>query len=106
MSIQRKQTLAGSLAQTSAASTHNVTPEQLQLIAKNIPKVLILTGDTDDLISPVNSEWLAKNMPGADYQVWPGTGHGLIGQEYQKFNELLEKVIQEGREKGSQAPFV
>jgi pimeloyl-ACP methyl ester carboxylesterase len=68
--------------------------------------VLILTGDTDDLISPVNSEWLAKNMPGADHQVWPGTGHGVIGQEYQKFNELLEKVIQEGREKGSQAPFV
>ena len=104
MKIQRKQPLAGSLAQTAAVRSHNVTPEQMQKIAKSIPKILILTGDTDYLLKPVNSEWLHSHMPGAEYQVWEGIGHGLVAQVPKRFNETLERVIAEGREKGSQTP--
>lgn len=97
--IQRRQTLAGSFAQTAAVRAHNITPEQMQEIGKKIPKVFILTGDTDNLIKPINSEWLHKNIPNSEYQVWQGTAHGLIGQVPARFNEALEKVIKEGRER-------
>jgi pimeloyl-ACP methyl ester carboxylesterase len=98
--------LAGGLAQTAAATGHNVTAAKLAEISRNIPKILILTGDVDDLIKPVNSEYMAQNMPEAEYQVWQGYGHGLIGQNPKRFNETLERVIREGRERASKAPWV
>lgn len=106
ISIQRKQTLTGALSQTAAGAGHNVSPAKLIQIDTTIPKTLILTGDIDDLVKPVNSEWLHKHMPRAEYQVWKGFGHGLVGQDPVKFNSLLEKVIQEGRDLSSKAPWI
>jgi len=106
LKVLRKQTMNGALSQTAAARSHNITPEQLYEIGKSIPKILILTGDVDHLIKPINSEWIHRHMPEAEYQVWEGVGHGLIGQVPKKFNETLERVIREGREKGTQPPWV
>ncbi|KAG8829657.1 hypothetical protein FRC17_006219 [Serendipita sp. 399] len=106
IAIQKRQTPAGSISQTAAALSHKVAPERLRKIGTSIPKVLILTGDTDNLIRPVNSEWLHQHIPQAEYQVWEGAGHGLTGQYPRRFNELLERVIKEGREIGSKPPFV
>jgi hypothetical protein len=98
IAVQRKQTLTGSLSQTAAASGHNVPPAKLTQLDAIIPKTLILTGDEDYLVKPVNSEWLHKHMPRAEYQVWNGYGHGLVGQDPAKFNALLERVVKEGRD--------
>jgi pimeloyl-ACP methyl ester carboxylesterase len=106
MKIQRMQTLAGSLSQTAATWSHNLTAAQLHKIGETIPKILVLTGDVDHLIKPVNSEYIHQHMPQAEYQVWEGVGHGLVGQLPKKFNETLERIITEGRERGTQAPWV
>ncbi|CCA67531.1 related to alpha/beta hydrolase [Serendipita indica DSM 11827] len=102
----RKQTLAGSIAQTAAARSHHVTSDRLHKLGQSIPKIWIVTGDVDHLVKPVNSEFLHQHMPQAEYQVWKGVGHGIIGQEPEKFNKNLERVIREGREIGSKAPWV
>ncbi|KIM31805.1 hypothetical protein M408DRAFT_21017 [Serendipita vermifera MAFF 305830] len=103
--IERPQTFAGMYAQTTAARAHNVTPERLQEIGKKIPKVFILTGDADHLMKPINSEWLHNHIPDSEYQVWKGSGHALIEQLPARFNETLERVFKEGREKATQAPW-
>ncbi|KIJ43991.1 hypothetical protein M422DRAFT_168948 [Sphaerobolus stellatus SS14] len=95
----RPQTLAGSLSQISAALTHKVTKDRHRLIATSIPKILILTGDKDDLVNPANSKELAKRMPEAEYIQWKDTAHCLHEQWPAKFNELLERVFEEGRTK-------
>lgn len=43
--------------------SHNVTPAELADIAKNIPKIVIITGDQDELIDYHNSNTLHDEMP-------------------------------------------
>lgn len=95
----RPQTFIGTVSQMAAALTHHVSPERLQHISSSIPKVLILTGDTDNLIDPSNSHLLKKHMPEAELIVREGAGHGVSMQYKSWFNELLERVFKEGREK-------
>lgn len=83
----------------SAATTHRVTKDRHRLIATTIPKVLILTGDDDDLVNPENSKELARRMPEAELVVWHETGHGLHLQWPKRFNELLERTFKEGRDR-------
>ena len=82
-----------------AALTHHVSPKRLQHISSSIPKVVIVTGDTDNLIDPSNSRLLKKHMPEAELIVREGAGHGVHIQYKSWFNELLERVFREGREK-------
>lgn len=58
-----------------------------------------MTGDQDDLVSPSNSARLAKHMPEAEYIVWKDTGHGLGAQWPDRYNTLLERVFEEGRQR-------
>lgn len=83
----------------SAGLTHNVTPTRLASISSTIPKVMIVTGDQDNLVAPENSAYLAKHMKEAEYIVFEGTGHAVHAQRKKRYNELLEKVFSEGREK-------
>lgn len=46
-----------------AVMSHNVTPTQLADIAKNIPKIVIITGDQDELIDHHNSKILHDELP-------------------------------------------
>lgn len=64
--LTRPQTLVGNLSQSIAALTHHVSPARLQLIDDNVPKITILTGDDDNLVSPANSLFLAESMRGAE----------------------------------------
>ncbi|KAI0781102.1 alpha/beta-hydrolase [Trametes elegans] len=98
----RPQTFLGAVSQMSAALTHYVSPERLRQISSSIPKVAIVTGDTDNLVNPANSELIKKHMPEAELIVKEGAGHGLNIQHRVWFNELLERVFKEGREKASQ----
>lgn len=97
--ITRPQTLTGSLSQMAAAITHKITVERNRYMASKIPKILILTGDKDDLVNPANSEELAKRMPEAEFIKWEETGHAIHEQWHERFNSLLERVIEEGRAK-------
>lgn len=89
----------GTLSQMAAALTHNMSPERLSRISKSIPKVLILTGDEDHLVRPSNSVYLKQHMPGAELVQWEHTGHGIHVQWNSRFNALLERVFEEGRER-------
>ncbi|KAJ7771767.1 alpha/beta-hydrolase [Mycena metata] len=93
------QRLIGALSQMSAGLTHHVTAQRLQRISETIPKVLIVTGDDDNLVSPVNSRYIKNCMPDAEFEEWEDTGHALHVQQPQKFNALLERVFKEGRRK-------
>ena len=83
----------------SAGLTHRVTPDRLREISRSIPKVLIVTGDEDNLVDPSNSNYLAEKMPEAEYVVFEHTDHGLHLQWPERYNELLERVMIEGRER-------
>ena len=89
----------GTISQIVAGVTHHVSPDRLRQISRSIPKVLILTGDEDYLVHPRNSFHLKKHMPEAEFVQWEGTGHGIHAQRPKRFNTLLEKVFEEGRQR-------
>ncbi|KAL7414141.1 alpha/beta-hydrolase [Mrakia frigida] len=97
--LTRPQTLVGNLSQSIAALTHHVSPARLQLIDDNVPKITILTGDDDNLVAPANSQFLAEVMRNAENVLWDRTGHAIHSQHPQRFNDLIERVWKEGREK-------
>ena len=99
MRIAPKQQPMGAFSQMFAGLTHHVRPAQLQHIAKSIPKVLILTGDDDNLVRPSNSVYLKEQMPSAEFVQWEKTGHAIHVQWRSKFNKLLERVLEEGRQR-------
>lgn len=83
----------------SAGLTHHVSPSRLTNISSSIPKVVVITGDQDNLIAPANSTFLKKHMDEAEYIVFEKTGHAIHAQRKDKFNTLLERVFKEGRDK-------
>jgi pimeloyl-ACP methyl ester carboxylesterase len=103
MEITKPQTLMGVISQMAAGSTHYVAPARLRSLSASLPKVLILTGDQDNLVLPRNSKYLKENMPEAEYIIFEGTGHGLQVQRKKEFHELLERIFKEGKEKSSRA---
>ncbi len=82
-----------------AAISHYVSPERLAFISKSIPKVLIITGDEDNLVNPNNSRHMKACMPEAELIEWKRTGHGIHGQWRDRFNATLEHVFNEGRQR-------
>lgn len=99
----RPQPFLCALSQMAAALTHHVSPNRLRKISASIPKVLILTGDTDLMVDPSESLFLKNNMPEAEYQCWKGGGHAICVQWDKRANALFERVIEEGRAASEQA---
>jgi len=81
-----------------AGLTHHVAPDRLSIISSTIPKVTIVTGDVDNLVTPSNSAHMKKYMKEAEYLVFEDTGHAINTQRKQRYNALLERVFEEGRE--------
>lgn len=95
----------GMFSQMAAGLTHHVSPERLRQISMSIPKVLIITGDSDHLVRPQNSVYLKRHMPEAEYIQWERCGHGLpIMGGKKRFFELLERVFEEGRVQAGHMP--
>ncbi|OSX56246.1 hypothetical protein POSPLADRAFT_1050769 [Postia placenta MAD-698-R-SB12] len=88
--LTRPQKPVGAISQMIAGLTHSVSPERLRTIAASIPKVLIVTGDQDNLINPSNSLYMKEHMPEAELVQWKNTGHGFQVQYRDRFHELLE----------------
>lgn len=92
------QTLMGTLSQMAAGLSHRVSPERLRQIAKDIPKIALVTGDEDNLVPPSCSEWIKKCMgPEVELEKWEHTGHACQIQRPERFNALVERVIEESR---------
>jgi len=100
----RPQSLLGALSQGYAAIFHRVTPERLAAISKAIPKVYVMTGDTDYLMRPSNSYYLKDHMKEAEFEVWPNTGHGILGQHPRQFPKVLQRVFGEGCQRLESSP--
>ncbi|KAH9842334.1 Alpha/Beta hydrolase protein [Rhodofomes roseus] len=97
--VTRPQKPVGALSQMAAAMTHNVSPERLHKISESIPKVLIVTGDQDNLVPPSNSHYMKEHMPEAELVQWEGVGHAIQVQCKNRFNALLEQIMKEGRDR-------
>jgi hypothetical protein len=80
-----------------AALTHHVSVSRLLSISTSIPKVLIVTGDQDNLVDTRNSYYMKEHMPEAEFIQWENTGHGIHLQRTVWFNALLEKVFKESK---------
>jgi pimeloyl-ACP methyl ester carboxylesterase len=96
IAMTRPQTANGAISQICAGFTHRVTPDKLRQISASIPKVMIITGDSDELVNPRNSFRLKNAMPEAELLVCEGTGHGVQLQDVEGFNETLKRVFYEG----------
>ena len=88
----------GAVGQMAAALTHSMTPDRLARVSASVPKVLILSAAEDKLIPYTEGEGLRRHMPEAEYQCWEKTGHGVSGQYKERFNQLLEKVFEQGKQ--------
>ncbi|KAF8337502.1 alpha/beta-hydrolase [Cantharellus anzutake] len=94
----------GTFSQLAAVMTHYISPRRLASIASSIPKVLILTGDVDPLVDPSNSYYMKEQMKGSgdvELVVWGQTSHLISGQWPERFNKIIERVCEEGREKAA-----
>ena len=94
-----------------AALTHYVSPSRLEFISERIPKIVIVTGDKDDLVTPEGSRKLWRGMTrnqdsskGArqqdsrvEFVQWEDTGHGIYIQRERELNELIARCVKEGR---------
>ncbi|KAG8900909.1 hypothetical protein FRB99_005678, partial [Tulasnella sp. 403] len=116
MQITRPQTLYGAFSQVVAGLTHRVSADRLAKISRSIPKILILTGDEDNLVRPKQSWHLKQCMPEAEYIVLDKTGrwdlsasssatvlkvpagHSPFGQHPKRVPQLLKRTFDEGWE--------
>lgn len=92
-----RQSLHGALSQMKAALTHNIPDPDLVRINRSLPKICILTGDTDYLVDPRNSDYLKEKLPSAEFHKFPNAGHALGNQIADQVNQILEKVIADGQ---------
>ena len=104
VTIVKPQRFMGNISQMAAALTHHVSPSRLAFISARIPKIMIVTGDEDHLVSPEGSKRLWQGMTSnldVDLRVelvqWEGTGHGIHVEREREFNELITRCVREGR---------
>jgi aminoacrylate hydrolase len=75
------------LGQIEAVMGHRATDRLHQVAAPT----LVITGDADLLVSPANSDVLARNIPGAKLVKVPGGSHGFNFETPDVFNrEVLD----------------
>ncbi|KAF4616102.1 hypothetical protein D9613_011399 [Agrocybe pediades] len=117
-SLTTPQRFLGHISQMAAGLTHHVSPSRLSDIAANVPKIIILTGDEDNLVRPSGSMKIWHGMTGKpppadvlreardetdgekgriELIQWKGTGHAIHAQRALEFNRLVERCVQEGR---------
>jgi len=97
--IGRRQPFSGRIFQTFAALGHHVSAEKLLEISKKIPKIAILTGNLDGIVNTERSKDLHDIIPGSEYIVFKGGGHALPSQFAKRYNQTVERIINEGKQK-------
>ncbi|GAA99358.1 uncharacterized protein L969DRAFT_86593 [Mixia osmundae IAM 14324] len=102
--MTRLQPFHGRVSQLGAAMGHRVDKKQLLTISNTIPKVIVLTGDDDNLINPSQSVWLHQHLPGSEYILFEGGGHAILAQDPVRYNEIVERVIIEAKDRSKDFP--
>jgi pimeloyl-ACP methyl ester carboxylesterase len=57
---------------------------------------LVLAGDSDLMISPDNSRWLAAHIPGARLELVAGAGHAFLHEYGPRVDALLAEFLKDG----------
>jgi pimeloyl-ACP methyl ester carboxylesterase len=90
-SLQYGFSIEAILGQMQAIMAHKATDRLAQIAAPT----LVLTGDADRLISPANSDVLAKRIPGAKLVQVPGGTHGFNFEKPDVFNRTVLDFLAE-----------
>jgi pimeloyl-ACP methyl ester carboxylesterase len=80
------------MKQVRALSRHDAS-DRLGRLA-GIP-TLVVSGELDPIARPEYGRRLAEGIPGATFEVWPGTAHGLMLQQPDELNARLGRFLAE-----------
>jgi pimeloyl-ACP methyl ester carboxylesterase len=96
--LPREQAPLGFLGHFHAAMMHHCSYDKLNKIASELSpaKILVITGDTDELVLPKRSLELHQHLPGSELIVIKGAGHALSYQITEEFHQILDRVVEEG----------
>lgn len=72
-----------------AAMSHNTYARLGEILAPT----LVVVGDEDEIILPVNSHYLAAHIPQATLRVLPEAGHSWVIEQPELFAELLREFL-------------
>jgi pimeloyl-ACP methyl ester carboxylesterase len=68
-------------------------PDRSALLPHITVPTLIIAGDSDTLIDPVQSSNMARSIPGSTLMTIPGAGHLANLEEPEKFNAALRAFL-------------
>lgn len=92
ISIANPQTPAGRAAQLQAILSHDVTAS----LGDIHHPALILHGDADRLIPPENGRILARQLPNAEFILYPGAGHLFFVERADEVNRDIGRFLSGG----------
>jgi pimeloyl-ACP methyl ester carboxylesterase len=75
--------------QVAVAATHN----RMLNIARITAPTLVVHGAEDGTMSPENAHIMAKAIPGAELQMWPGAGHAYVTDEPRADEEIAKFLL-------------
>ncbi|PLW53097.1 hypothetical protein PCANC_05820 [Puccinia coronata f. sp. avenae] len=81
-----------------AAFMHCCSHDKLNKIAFHLSpaKILVITGDADDVILPQRSLELHQHLPGSELIVIKNAGHALSYQITKQLHLILDRLVEEG----------
>ena len=84
---------AGYFAQMSAVMTHDASARLEQICAKT----LVIAGEADRLVPPVNSLLIAQRIPGAKLVILPDAPHRMFAENADAFNREVLEFLHNGK---------
>ena len=87
--LETAQPLAAWLAQAAAGVSFDVWDRVGDVRAST----LVLTGDLDVVVDPRNSELLARRIPDARLEVFPGAGHLFFWEQPERFVQVVKEFL-------------
>jgi pimeloyl-ACP methyl ester carboxylesterase len=88
MACTQEQSKARINSQTEAMLVHYFTEDHFRRIRETGIPILVCTGDSDKLMTPSNSEYIAAKL-GVPLKVFKGCGHFISLQEPELYNSML-----------------
>lgn len=100
----------GYLMQAFAATMHEVKPDRMKKIAEGVPRILVLHGDLDEMISVKHAHEILEGLGGESekvkYKEFKGAAHQVQWERLEEFNKILEdwtKKVFDGKPVGGEA---
>jgi len=84
---------AQSPAAWTAQAAAGATFDAWERVGEIRAQTLVLTGDEDAVVDPRNSELLAKRIPDARLELFPGAGHLFFWEQPDRFVKLVTEFL-------------